>query len=505
MSIANSKSISTEGIRIGYIVVLAAAGVLYVASCAPGVLWQDSGLIQYRLWHNDIAGNLGLALAHPLFYMVAIAANCIPIGEFGYRVNVLNAIISAFAVANLFLLLALWLRSLIPAVIGAASLALSHTFWQHAAMPEVYNLSIALLLLELVLLLLYAKTARPNWLYCLAFVNGLAIANHMFASITLLCCFVLLAILMRKKRIAPKQILGMAMLWMLGAFPYEYLIVKDIVVRGDFWLTMSSAAFGEGYRDSVLNLSLSGRIVKENFMWIALNFPTPNALLAFLGISAVHSACRRRWFANIILALTALFLLFAFRYTVVDRYVFFIPFYCMVSILIGVGSARLLSRRRNKTIGRIIIAFCLLTVPVYIVAPRIAQRLNVMTRPRKIPYRNDYAYFLTPWKTGENGPDIFAEEAFKAVTPNALIIADSTTSPPLLYAQEVKARRPDVKIISPAGSTPGSPKFDRQTADEILTQRSVYVVSPVEHFCPDFLLERCTFHKAGPLWLATPK
>lgn len=505
MSIANSRGISSEGVRVGYIVVLAAAGVLYVASCAPGVVWQDSGLIQYRVWHNDIAGDLGLALAHPLFYMIAIAAKYVPLGEFGYRVNVVNAIIAAFAVANLFLLLALWLRRLMPAVIGAASLALSHTFWQHAAMPEVYNLSIALLLLELVLLLQYAKTARASWLYGLALVNGLAIANHMFASIPLLCYFVLLVILMRKRQIAPRQVLGMAMLWMLGALPYEYLIAKEMFVSGDFWGTMSSAAFGKVYKSSVLNLSLSGRIVKENFMWIALNFPTPNALLAFLGISAVHSACRRRWFANIILALSGLFLLFAFRYTVVDRYVFFIPFYCMVSILIGVGSARLLSRRRGKGLAKIILALCLLTIPAYIAAPKIAERLKVMTRPRKIPHRNDYSFFLTPWKTGDNGPDIFSEEALKAVAPNALIIADSTTASPLLYTQEVKGRRPDVKIISDIGSTPGSPKFDEETADEILAQRSVYVVSPMEGYCPDFLLERCTFHEVGPLWLARPK
>jgi len=134
---------SSEGVRVGYIAVLAAAGALYLLSCAPGVLWQDSGLIQYRLWHNDIEGKLGLALAHPLFYIIAIVAKYIPLGEFGYRVNLTNALISAFAVANLFLLLALWLRSILPAVVGAMTLALSHTFWQHAAMPEVYNLSMA--------------------------------------------------------------------------------------------------------------------------------------------------------------------------------------------------------------------------------------------------------------------------------------------------------------------------------------------------------------------------
>lgn len=506
MSKIAGRGMSPEGIRAGYIAVLAAAGVLYVMSCAPGVLWQDSGLIQYRVWHNDIEGNLGLALAHPLFYIIAIAAKYIPLGEFGYRVNLTNALISAFAVANLFLLLALWLRSAVPAVVGAMTLAISHTFWQHAAMPEVYNLSMALLLLELVILFQYAKTEQLRWLYGLAFVNGLAMANHMFASIPLACYLVLVVMLMRRRRITGRQILVMTFFWILGALPYEYLIIKDIVVGGDFWLTISSAAFGVSYKHNVLNVSLSGRIIKENLMWIALNFPTPNALLAFVGIFAIHSSCRKRWFANIILALSALFLLFAFRYTVVDRYVFFIPFYCMASILIGVGAASFLSRRRNKIIGRAMIVLSLLTIPAYIAAPAVAERLKVMTRPRTIPYRNDYTYFLRPWKTGDRGAEQFAVEVFNLVEPNAAILADPTTSPPLLYIQQVRAERPDVWIISFIGSTVGAPQLNEQTIDKLLAERAVYVVSPMKGYCPDFLLDdRFTFRQAGPIWRVTPK
>ena len=497
---------SPEGIKVGYIAVLAAAAVLYVASCAPGVLWQDSGLIQYRVWHNDIEGGLGLALAHPLFYIIAIAAKYIPLGEFGYRINLTNALISAFAVANLFLLLALWLRSALPAVVGAMALALSHTFWQHAAMPEVYNLSMALLLLELVILFQYAKTDKPRWLYGLAFVNGLAIANHMFASIPLACYLVLVVMLMLRRRITGRQILAMAFLWILGAGPYEYLIIKNIAASQDCWRTMSSAAFGVSYKDNVLNVSLSSRIIKENFMWIALNFPTPNVFLAFVGISSVYAGCRRRWFGNVILALLVLFLLFAFRYTVVDRYVFFIPFYCMVSILIGVGAARVLSRRRNKIIGRAMIVLCLLTIPAYIAAPAVAKRLKVMTRPRTITYRNDYTYFLRPWKTGDRGAEQFAVEVFNLVEPNAAILADPTTSPPLLYLQEVRAQRPDVTVFSLIGDTVGAPQLDEQTIDKLLAERAVYVVSPMKGYCPDFLLEgRFTFQQAGHIWRVTPK
>lgn len=503
---AGRRPMTDDSIRLGYILVFAAAAVLYAATCAPGPVWQDSGVIQYRVWHNDIEGKLGLALSHPLFYIIAIAAKHIPLGEFAYRVNLTTALISALAVANLFLLLTLWLRSTLPAVVGALSLALSHTFWSNAAVPETYNLGMALLLFELIILLMYAETGRVTWLYALAFVNGLAIANHMLASIPLACYLALLLALAARKQIRSKHVLVMALLWIIGALPYEYLIIREIVRSGDFWSTMSSAAFGKSYKADVLNTSVSGRIVKENLMWMALNFPTPNIILAFVGISAFHRASPKRWFAGIILALLVLFLIFAFRYTIVDRYAFFIPFYCIVSILIAVGACSVLARRRRKSLGRVIVALCFLTIPAYMAAPKAAKWLGVTSgRDRNIPYRDDYTYFLRPWQTGYRGAERFAGEALDSVRQNAIVHADNTTAPPLLYAQEVKAKRPDVRIISPVGCSPGSPELNEQTADRLLAEQLIYVVSPVKRYCPDLLLERCVFEPAGPIYHAIPK
>ena len=166
-----------DNLKISYIAVFLAAAALYVATCAPGAVWQDSGVIQYRVWHNDIEGRMGLALSHPLFYIIAIGAKYILPGEFGHRINLVTAIISAVAVANLFLLLRLWLKNVLPALVGALTLGLSHTFWWHAAIPETYNLTAALLMCELIVLLQYAKTERVGYLYLLGLINGLAIAN----------------------------------------------------------------------------------------------------------------------------------------------------------------------------------------------------------------------------------------------------------------------------------------------------------------------------------------
>jgi len=178
-------------LAIGYLTVLALAAALYISTCAPAVLWQDSGVYQYRVWHNDIEGGLGLALSHPLFHILAIGAKYVPCGAFAHRVNLVSAIAAAFAIANLYLLLRLWLGSNMPAVVAAVTFAVSHTFWRHAVIAETYTLYTALFVAELIMLLQYVRTRRICYLYWLGLFNGLAIADHMLASIPLLCYAVL--------------------------------------------------------------------------------------------------------------------------------------------------------------------------------------------------------------------------------------------------------------------------------------------------------------------------
>ncbi len=229
----------TRGLRIdplakSYLLVLIAAGILYGISCAPGAVWQDSGLIQYRVWHHDIEGRLGLALSHPLYYLIAIGAGHVPLGEFGHRVNCVSALAGALAVANLYLLMRLWLGRVFPAVIAAATLALSHTFWWHASIAETYTLWAALFLGELVCLLQYTRTRKLG-------VSLSARARSMAwqslstcsASIPLACYAVFIVVLLARRTIRPRHAAIVALLWIVGALPYEYLIVKNIVQSGD--------------------------------------------------------------------------------------------------------------------------------------------------------------------------------------------------------------------------------------------------------------------------------
>ena len=464
-------------------------------------MWQDSGLIQYRVWHNDIEGFEGLAISHPLYHLLAMGAKHIPFGEFGRRVNLVSAVAAALAVANLYLLVRLWLGQDFPAIIAAVTLAVSHTFWWHASIAETYTLWAALFLGELVLLWEYTRTKKVGYLYGLGLLNGLAIAVHMLATIPLACYVVFVAVLLARRSIRAKDLAIIAALWVLGALPYEYLIVKTLVQSGAVLGTLASAAFGNRWQADVLNTSLSWRLIKEDLLFLALNVPTPNILLFFAGLWGLRRMGRAPGFRAVVLTLLVLFFAFAARYTIVDRFAFFLPFYCLVALVIGLGVHELRARAAHVAVPCAILAFSLLPVAVYAMAPALAKRLAVPMGTRQdIPYRDDYTYFLRPWRTGYTGAERFAQEALGATEPNAILCADSTTVAPLLYMQEVKGLRPEVKIVSGTVNSQGAPRVDEQTIGSLLQKRPVYVVSRRPGYCPAFILAQYELAEAGVLW-----
>ncbi len=184
-----------------------------------------------------------------------------------------------------------------------------------------------------------------------------------------------------------------------------------------------------------------------------------------------------------------------------DRYAFFIPFYCLACILIGVGIDFFISLPHHKILPYLVFVLALLPIPVYIIAPATAEKLRFkLPIKRKIAYRNEYTWFLRPWRTGSDSPELFANKIFDTVEEGAIIWADTTTVPPLLYAQEVQGRGGDIKIISRLISSEGSPEFNENTIEKLLSERPVYVVSPIAGYCPNFLLERYGFEPAGIIW-----
>ena len=77
------------------------AAMLYLLTCQRGVSWQDSGMFQWRVLNSDLTGDLGLALAHPLYIATGKLFMWFPLGDMPMRLNFLSGMGMAVALANL--------------------------------------------------------------------------------------------------------------------------------------------------------------------------------------------------------------------------------------------------------------------------------------------------------------------------------------------------------------------------------------------------------------------
>ena len=79
----------------------AAGFVLYGLTAQQGLSWQDSGMLQWRILTGDYIGNLGLALAHPLYIAIGrVFSACCPLVRIWLLLNFCSGAGMAVTLAN---------------------------------------------------------------------------------------------------------------------------------------------------------------------------------------------------------------------------------------------------------------------------------------------------------------------------------------------------------------------------------------------------------------------
>ena len=498
------KLFSERSILFEYTLICVCFGVLYGISCAPGYLWQDSGLIQYRSLNGDFIGPFGLALSHPLYYVFTIGITKILPGAFPYSINLLSSFFATITIANVYLLVRIWTNARTPALISAISLGVAHTFWAHACIAETYSLWAFLFSLELLCLLFYDRFNSKGALLCLVVFNGLSLSVHNLSLLSLVCYTGLIAISVRKKKTTTKTALSVLLLWLLSSSLLLSFIIHDFVVHGSLSGTIQSALFGTQWQDNVLNHNLSAKFYKTSLLYLILNFPTLNLLLVFVYLfSVIKKGGKVGCFSWTTIALLGVFLGFSLRYDVPDRYVFFLPCYMLLALFLGAGAHILSQTAHAKRIELYVLILSFTPIAAYVIIPSAAQKAQYRLDTRgDVPYRDDFKYFLQPWKGGYQGAKRFAHESLNQVEPNSLICADMTTVTPLLLMQEHEGMRPDVQIINSTlgkqinWESPGQ-------VDKILEQSPLYIVSHKPGYCPKPLLDY-PVQSDGILWRVMP-
>ncbi len=470
-----------------------AALILYLLTCQRTVSWQDSGMFQWRILNGDVTGNLGIALAHPLYIVLGELLVMLPWGDVILRVNFLSSIGMAIAVASLSVVLFVLTGKRWIGFIVAAMFALTHTVWWLATIAEVYALSVAGLSVELWLLILLIR--KPTWYFLagLAFVSGLGLAVHNLALLPLPIYGIMVGMLFRNGQLSVRSCVLAAVCYLAGSAPFWILIIASAVRTGKIWYALQSA-FWARFVSSVFNINPLSENFKINAVLIALNFV--NLLLPLAVVGWINF--RKQLgdvLAYLIGAMTLIELVFALRYDVPDQFTFFLPSLFMIAVAAGIGIG-VLADAANPAKAAIILG-CVISIiiqPVFFaISPRLASAAGVaVERRRALPFRDEIRYWLVPWKHNERSAELFAHAALAQAEPDGVVLADGTSVYPLLLVQRLKNKSPAVAIQHNNKPLPhygmNSQMFRRQLGD-----RPLYVVSPLPEYIPRQLIQDAEF------------
>ncbi len=439
--------------RTAGICILAGAFVFYCVTLAPTVIWGDSAAFAIQAADLDLSFG---ADSHPLFVLLGRLFSYLPL-EPAYSLNLLAAVTASLAVTVIYLVIFELTSSVAPAVFGAVSLMLSHAFWLHAVIAEVYDLNVLFVaLIALVLLRWHKNPDRLSLVYLAAFLFGLGLTNHLVLILEVIGFVVFLLISDWRRVLRLKTLLIATCLSLCGSSLLVYLFVKKLTA-GRTVPVLLDAATGGPLRHAMGVVS-SG-LFRDFLMYVAYlfyQFPLIGFFLGIVGIFALFRDKRKEAvFLLLLLGINMVFFLsFGPGAKRTTKYTFYISDYALFAVFIGCGVSaffRYLARKGISGIGvsgtiTLLIVGCPLLL--YNLTPPVAKALRIdLLHARSIAYRDNDSFFLNPSKRGYYGAARYAEEVLKVASPNCIILADYTPYVVLRYYQRVIGMRNDILIL----------------------------------------------------------
>lgn len=468
---------------------------LYILTLAPTVYNLDSA----EFTAAAASGGLVRATGYPLYLLLGRVWSWLPIGDVGYRMNLLSAFSGALTVA----LAERILRRLDVgpwAVLGALGLLASAPyFWAMSLIAEVYTLHTALMATIILLLLRWADDPTPGRLALVGLTGGLSMGNH--AATVLLLPGILwhLFTVAPRKVLVPRAFLAAVGASLLGLAVYLYLPLRfgalpafnyaghysasgvfipvNLRTFGGLWWLVSGQAFaGEMFAYQGADL------------WREVGHFGAQLWRAFLvvgigpGLLGAVVLLKRDWrHGGMLILMFAAIAGFYIDYRVVDKDTMFLPAYLVWALWLGIGYQVLLGWVRQATgaaaqrwgtwlMRGLMVGVVLLTVGWN-------WRLVNLSDDRSARERG--------------------EAILRSVEPDALILGWWDTAPVVEYLQLVEDQRPDVQTIN--RFLIAREDMVRLVQREVL-RRPVYIDNP-----PDDLLSVLRAEPAGLLHRLRPR
>ncbi len=252
--------------RVGIVAAASFVGsfLLYVSTMAPSVVPGDAAEFQFVPYILGIAHPPGYAL----YVLLGKLFTLFPLGSVAYRMNLFTALWGALTVSLTYLIilqlssekvtiersLALdrqvmgrrytqifadkkksrrrsalicvqnnaLLAAQVPAILGAATFAVSANLWQHSTFTNAHTLTATLAALALFLLLAWDKSGDDRWLYAFALTCGLGLTHHPLILISFPAFAVFILLVKPRLLLSPKKLAAFGLLFLLGLSVYLY-------------------------------------------------------------------------------------------------------------------------------------------------------------------------------------------------------------------------------------------------------------------------------------------
>jgi hypothetical protein len=435
-----------KGFR-GWGVVLAGAGVsllvfvLYLRTLAPTILpYGSPDLLDVPMLQMQVCV---LGMTHPTGYpsylMLSHLFTYLPFGDCAYRSNLASATYAALSVTAVFAAGYLLSRRIVAAAAAALAFGLGTTLWSQAVMAEVYTLNALLVALTVLALLLWRERRSDRYLLLSAFLVGFCMTNHLTSGLLLPASLLFVALVDRRKLVDVRLVLKGAVLFLVGLAPYLYLPLRsamdppfkanDPTNFERFWYVVSGGnlrggffAFGPAelpgrllfYLDHLLDNFHLGLVAVGVVGFVAL-FLLDRAAAVFLGFLYFG------WFFH------------AVENDIPDIQLYFIPTYLVLSIVMAVGFALLLSEAENllerfERIPRRAVVGALSVVLLLLPLPGVGE-----------------SYASNDMSGDYRGREILEDVAENAA-PNSTILHHRSN---LYYLVMVEERRQDLTLVDP--------------------------------------------------------
>ncbi len=204
--------------QIPVILLILVVGSLYLFTLAPDIYLEDSGELIAAAYHLGIAHPSG----YPLYLLLGKLFSFLPFGTIATRLNLMSAVFGVAAAVMLYLVLNRlgkgqgWLAFSLALLFG-----LSRDFWSQAIIAEVYTLNAFLIALLVWVFFGWWSSPNEKYLFWLAFLSGLGMANHQLFAFVLPVVWSLVFL-----KTKPRQLVKLISLFLLGFSVYLYLPLR---------------------------------------------------------------------------------------------------------------------------------------------------------------------------------------------------------------------------------------------------------------------------------------